>query len=304
MPRIASLTFYNSITSAITQSQQRVLQLQQQIATGKAIQTPSDDPVGTGEAMWFQEQIRSNDQYQKNLSETLSGLSATDSSLSQIQDLLGQVGSIQTSGADDSLGADARKALASQLNGIIQSLVQQGNSQYAGLYVFGGQKTTQAPLQVQQDAQGNVTAVTYQTAGGAVAPTTRAVAQGVTVKTNVTLPELFGGNGDVFNTLINLRNALQGNDGATVRGVGDTIGKMQDTVSLASTYIGSLENRVTSMQNAAQQQAASYEEGRSQAEDLPEAQGAVDLQAAQTALQAALASGASILNLSLLDYMK
>ncbi len=301
MPRISTLTLYDSISSAIALSQQRVLKLQQGLGDGRAIHAPSDDPVQAHQAMWFREQIRGNTQYQRNVDGVLSTLSAGELALSQIQDVLGEVSTLQTSGSDDSIGGEGRKALASRLDQIVQNLAELGNTRYAGLYLFGGRATLSAPLQIRRDAGGKVTGVDLNPAStGGIK---RAVGTDVILKVNVVAEDVFGKGGEAFKTLIRLRDALSSNSGDEVRNLSAAVEKAQDGLNLASTLIGSLMARAEGIRQTLEESATSYENGRSQAEDLPAAKAVVEFQSAQTALSAALSSGSKILNLTLLDYL-
>jgi flagellar hook-associated protein 3 FlgL len=300
--RISTLTLYDGIAQSIARSSQRMLKLQQGMGDGREVRAPSDDPVRAQQAMWYREQIRSNAQYQRNLDQILSNLSASESALSQIQDQFSQIRSLQTSGSDDSMGADGRAALAAQVDQLTQVLAETGNSRYAGAYLFGGRNTLDPPIVIQKDASGRVEKIGFNPSGVG-GDLVRMAAPEVSLTINVTASDVFGKDADLFGILGELREALAANDGDRIRGLAGRLDAAQDTIANAVTTIGSLTERAQTLKTRVEQDGISYEKGRSDAEDLDVARATVDFQAEQAALQAALASGSRILNLSLLDYL-
>jgi flagellar hook-associated protein 3 FlgL len=301
--RISTVGLNQAISDAISASSQRMLKLQQGLGDGKAVRTPSDDPVRAQQAMWYRERIRASEQYSRNVETVSSTLSNTDSTLTQIQDAVAQLNSLVTSAGDDSLGADGRAALATEVDQLSEQLAELGNSRYAGTYLFGGTRSLTPPLQVQRDAQGNIQSITLtdQGSSGAVK---RQVDQDLSLTINVKPADLFGKDGGLFTQLKSLREALQANDGGRIRAMSSEFTQASDRVSTASTAIGALIQRTDALKSRLAEQTTNYQSGLSQAEDLDMAQAAVDLQSEQLSLQAALEAGSRILNLSLLDYLK
>jgi flagellar hook-associated protein 3 FlgL len=301
--RISTRTMYEGISSSIARASARASRLQQGLGDGRAVRTPSDDPVRAHQAMWYREQLRANDQYERNLEGIKSQLSATDTVLGQIQDVLAQVRTLQTSGADDSIGKDGRAALASQIDQTMELLAELGNSRYAGIYLFAGHRTLEAPVVSQRGKDGKIEQVSFNPRG-TEGDLIRSAGPEVSLTINVTASDVFGDGAELFARLKDLRSALAANDGDRIRNLGGVLDQQLDRVTEAATTIGSLEGRVEGLQSRIQQDRQSYEEGRSSAEDLDVAKAVVEFQTEQAALQAALASGSRILNMSLLDYVK
>jgi flagellar hook-associated protein 3 FlgL len=100
------------------------------------------------------------------------------------------------------------QALATQIDGLLQSAIGVANTKYAGKYVFAGTGgSTTAPIVANGQP---VSSVTFN---GNFASQNETLYNGQSVSTSVTLQQAFNfnapdGSPDVFKTLINLRNTL------------------------------------------------------------------------------------------------
>ncbi len=299
--RISTRTLHDSIAATIGQRNARLLQLQQGLSDGRAVRTPSDDPVRAHQSMWYREQLRALEQYEKNLQNVRTVLQGTEGTLSSITDAINEVRELQVAGASDSIGADGRVSLADSLNQIIELLVSLGNDRFAGAYTFSGRGSLQPPYAAERDGAGRVTAVRMNPLiGGDVI---RRVASDVSLTINVDAADLFGEDAKLFGQLIELRNALEADDGEAVRRQEAVLDQALERVMRATSFVGALEGRVEALLHRAGTDRVNYEGGRSKAEDLDVGQAVVEFQQEQVALQAALQSGARVLNLNLLDYL-
>src|SRR5581483_11845889 len=75
----------NSVTTlmlaGLQANQLRMSDVQAQLSSGRSINKPSDDPVGTGQAMEYRAQISRNNQYQRNAQDGLNWLGTADQAL-------------------------------------------------------------------------------------------------------------------------------------------------------------------------------------------------------------------------------
>jgi flagellar hook-associated protein 3 FlgL len=290
------------ITRSILQNQARVYQLSRGVADGKAVHLPSDDPVALSLAMASREKLRANGQYQKNVAQAQAHLSATDDALIEIEDIFTQARVLQVQGADDTQELDGRRALAKQVDQLIQQLVDAGNRSFGGTYLFGGTQTLEPPLQMTLDDQGQVADVTVNPAGidGAVV---RQVRPDLSLSIHLPGSEVFGEGQENFQVLFELRNALLSDDPEAIRAAGQPLADAQTRVVTAHAVVGALLGRVDSVQTQLEGEQVSQEAQRAQAEDLDLAGALLELNQNQTALQAALQVGSQILQSSLLDYI-
>jgi flagellar hook-associated protein 3 FlgL len=300
--RISTRTLSDAISASISMRNQRLLKLQLSIADGRAVHMPSDDPVRTQQSMWYREQKRAAEQYERSLQSVTISLSATESTLSNISDLLSEVRELQVRGASDALSDDARDAYASEVNQDLELLISLANERFAGTYTFGGRNNLQAPYVAERDAAGQIIRVSTNPAG-IDGKLVRRVRPDVELTINVRGADLFGEGAAAFQSLIDLRTVLESGDGEGIRAMEAPLETAVDRVVKAHAVHGALTARAETLLAGAGRDLVTYEEGRSRTEDLDVARAMVDLQQEQVALQAALQSGAKILNLSLLDYL-
>jgi flagellar hook-associated protein 3 FlgL len=300
--RISTKTLYDAIATSIGARNQQILKLQLSVADGRAVRGPSDDPVRAQQAMWYREQKRESEQYERTLQSVTISLSATENTLSTISEVVSEVRDLQVRGSNDALEGDARSAYAAQVDQGLELLLSLANDRFAGTYTFGGRNTMAAPYVAERDRSGRIVKVRTNSRGieGSLV---RQVGPDVLLTVNVAGADLFGKDGAAFQSLIDLRTALDAGDGDKIRAMALPMDSALDRVAKASSVQGALSGRVASLLERAGREMISYEDGRSRAEDLDVARAMVDLQQEQVALQAALRSGAQILNLSLLDYI-
>jgi flagellar hook-associated protein 3 FlgL len=300
--RVSTQSLHDAVSQAVIASQQKVLKLQQGLADGRAIRVPSDDPVGTNVAMRYRQWLRAGAQYEKSIEVALSHLNATDAVFFGIQDAVTEARVLQNQGADSSNGTDARQAIARQVDQVLQSMLDFGNERFAGVYLFGGTQSLTPPYQATFDDDGFVESVVRNPAG-IDQPVVRQVGPDLSLSIRVSGSDVFGESMELFQTLIDLRRALQGEDQAGIEAAGDLLDEQHTRVISAHTFVGSLQQRAETLRTRLQEDAVTNEAGRTRVEDLDVVKAMLEYNQSQVALDAALRTGAQILRASLLDYL-
>lgn len=132
----------------------RLDHMQNQMATGRTINKPSDDPVGMSFAMRYRSDLAANEQYVENVDSALSWLEFTDSMLGQTGDVLHRVRELSVQAANSSNPEAALNNIKSEILELTEQLVTIGNSRFNGKYIFNGQITDQPPYQEGIDYNG------------------------------------------------------------------------------------------------------------------------------------------------------
>ena len=134
-------TFWQSnIDSNLT----NLTSVQRELATGKQINQPSDDPAGAAEAMAIGQSMVENNQYQRNVTAAQSTLSATSGALSSVSNILLTARQIASQGAN-STDTSNYTALASQIDALTNQLISVSNTSIGGKYIFSGTQTDKPP---------------------------------------------------------------------------------------------------------------------------------------------------------------
>jgi flagellar hook-associated protein 3 FlgL len=137
--RISSSTFYDAGVSAIQQQNAKLLQVQQQIASGRRILTPADDPIGAAQALDVTQAQAINAQFSTNSGSASDSLSLEESVLGNISSLLQDVKTIAVSAGNGTLSHNDRMSLASELSSRYQELLGFANTvDSGGQYLFSG----------------------------------------------------------------------------------------------------------------------------------------------------------------------
>ena len=207
--RIATSTIYAQQTAAIDDQQALYAQTSMQLSTGKQLNSPSDDPARIAQDLSVRTAIDTNGQQAKNVQSAVSELTTTDSALSSLTAVLQSARQLAIQGSSDTLTAQQRAAIGSQLDQLLQQSVAVGNTSYAGRYVFAGTATMSTPPMLTQGGD-PITGVTF---GGNEQNQGQLVYNGQQIALSTTAQAAFNyksadGSPDVFQTLIALRNTL------------------------------------------------------------------------------------------------
>lgn len=140
--RITNKMMTNNVLHNINNNKNLLSTLENQYSTGKKIQKPSDDPIVAVRALKLRTNLSELNQYvEKNIPDALSWMDTTESSLNVVNEILRQMNTYCNQGANDTLTAENRNSIVENLEQLKQHIYQEGNSNYAGRYVFSGYKT-------------------------------------------------------------------------------------------------------------------------------------------------------------------
>ena len=120
---------------------------QNRIASGRKLNSPSEDPVGAARATQLSEVLERQNQLLTNIQHANSFLSATDTAVGEVSSLLTDAHNIGLTMVNNGVVSHEERVSEAQLIlGIIDQLATVGNRQYEGMYLFGGQQTRSAPF--------------------------------------------------------------------------------------------------------------------------------------------------------------
>jgi len=292
--RITQSMIVRSTLQRINYCRDNLNTIQRRISTQKRVEKPSDDPFSFSRSSRFRTALGQNEQFLKNVGDADSWISTSSIALDQLYDYAVEAKCIAQQGADGSLSADERIALAERVYGMLEDSVALGNKQYLGKSIFAGTNTKNpSPFTL----TGNVTAYS-----GNDENIYRKISEDKSTTINVTGQDIFDTN--IFTEMGNLVDALNNNNVPAIQNCLDqfnTISKDMLTISTsAASQITSLqlvENRLTSG-NINLMSYISDEEDALLEEEI------VKFEAEELAYQAALQSSAKIMNMNILNYLQ
>lgn len=140
--RITNKMMTNNALYNIGNNKTLLSKLEQQYSTGKKITKPSDDPIVAVRALKFRTNLTElNQYYEKNIPDAIAWMDVTESALNTVNDIITSINSYCNQGANDHPSAEDRNAIATNLAELKAQIYQEGNTNYAGRYVFSGYKT-------------------------------------------------------------------------------------------------------------------------------------------------------------------
>jgi flagellar hook-associated protein 3 FlgL len=294
--RVTNSMLTSTMLTDLNRSLERLQRSQSELASGRAIMAPSDDPAGASSAMLIRNQLRQSDQYVRAQSDAQSWLGTADSVLVNGLDLLGRVKELAVRAANTgSNDATSRSALAAEVGQIRGELIALANTKYMGRSIFNG------------TADG----LAYDDAGvyqGDDAPVVRDIAPGVSVQVNVTGTEVFGdptaAGGDLFAVLERMQTAIAAGDTGALATEHDRLDTARQRVGAAAGTIGARAARLDGVQARTATDEITLRETLSAIEDVDIAEALISVKARENAYTAALQAAAKVLPPSLLDYMR
>jgi flagellar hook-associated protein 3 FlgL len=291
------------ILSAITQTQQQEQTSLQQMASGKRVNTPSDDPAAAAAEVETLTRSNAVDQYTANSSTVLDMVQTADSALSSVSTQLTQAVSLATQAASSGTLTDAQKqTITQQVQDIIQSVAAQANTTYHGLYLFAGTKTTTAPFAA---STSDPTGFAYSGSSGSGAINTVEIGPGMNVQVNIPGDQVFqNAGGNVMGSLQQLATALQGGSSTDIANASSAVNNAVNYVSQKRAIYGNAEAQIQSQQTDLQQESTDLQSQENDLVGADMSKTIILFTQAQVANQAAMAAAARILPESLLDYLK
>ncbi|WP_298444953.1 flagellar hook-associated protein FlgL [uncultured Ferrimonas sp.] len=145
--RVSTNHFYNLNSHNMTKLQSDTNKSLSQLATGKKVNTAADDPVAAIAIENLNQQDQRLGQYKSNINLAYNRLSQQESRLGEYENLLMNMRDKMLQGNDGALPAEAREALALDLEEGLKAVVALGNTQDEnGNYVFAGHQADLKPF--------------------------------------------------------------------------------------------------------------------------------------------------------------
>ncbi|HMB94984.1 MAG TPA: flagellar hook-associated protein FlgL [Tepidisphaeraceae bacterium] len=144
--RVSNLLLSDITSSSINKTEQNLLDIQNQLTTGKKLNLPSDNPGDAAIAMQLRKLLEQRQSFSDNLTNANNQLGEVDTSLGNITDLIQQAQSIASANVGTDVSSDARTSAAAVVDSIYNQLLSSGNQQFQGMYLYGGDLSTSAPF--------------------------------------------------------------------------------------------------------------------------------------------------------------
>jgi flagellar hook-associated protein 3 FlgL len=300
--RVTQQTVQRSTLANLQTNLSRMSDLQNRLSGNKSITKPSDDPAGTASALTLRSSLRQIEQHSRNIADGLGWLTTVDTALTTSLSAVAKARDLTVQGANTgALTAEAREALAVELEGLRDGLVSQANTSYLGRSVFAG--TSNAATAVVVTPASGGAARTYAAQNDPGVPVERRINADTTIRVDVDVTEAFGdGAGSVFATLDRIA--------ATLRGGGNPSAELtaldahRDALLEQASGVGARHNQIVAAQANALTLKTELTGQLSDVEDADLAASIVELQMQEVAYKAALGATGRVLQPTLMDFLR
>lgn len=289
--RVTQMMLANNTLRNVSKSYDKLGTYQQQLATGKKIHRPSEDPVVAMKGMHYRTSLTEIEQFQRNLSEAYTWMENSESALGHTTSVLQRARELVVQAKNGTLGPEDRQAIAREIEQLKKDLVQVANTKVAGKYIFNGTKIEQAP----------VTDGTPPTVNNNNDDFMVEVAKGVKLKINVTPNNVF--NQGLFNTLQQIESELATPTGNLDNLLSQLDGHINDVLAERA-ELGARVNRLELVEQRLSEQQLIAKRMISDNEDADIEKIITELKSQESVHRAALSVGARIIQPTLVDFLR
>lgn len=318
--RLTSGYLNNQAVNYLNKNLSLISQLQQKLSSGQNINSPSDDPVGLVRVLDLSNTLRTDDRYSKNIQSGIAEANTTDSVMDSMVNLIQRAQELTTQAATFTSGQDGRAAISLEINQIIDQMVQLGNTDIGGKYIFGGLKTDTPPF----SRTGDNISYTGSPASGDWQQKIE-ISRGVQLSlntngydllgsTNVTtasppLPATFSADSQgIFKTLVSLKQSLDAGGDANqlseIKARLDELTTGMNGVLGKQAIVGAISNRLELSQGRIDERKSILTQQYASIQDIDTPSVVANLNNQQNTLEASLSVTAKVLQTNLLDYVR
>lgn len=292
-----------STLADINSAQRAMDRSQEELSSGLSILEPSDNPVGASQAITLQSTLDGLTAYERAAQDGIAWLHTASGALSGINEVTQRVRELVVEGANGINNQSDLANIADEVEQLTETVKQDADTQYAGQYVFSGTLTGTIPYgQGENDS--------YHGNAGTIS---RAVGPGQSVDVNVALSSLLGegqaaDDGKLLDTLRTIAQHLREGTPAALQSLGSadlqaldanlqTLSNLQADAGATTDQLNVAVSRIQSLQNTTSTQLSNVQ-------DIDFAKVSMEFSNQQAAFDAALKAGASIVQESLLEFLR
>lgn len=297
--RVATSSGYRLMLGNLQTSARGLLLAQEQATSGKRIVRMSDAPADAVSVLGQRAELRRLEQFSRNTLEASSWLSASDAALLGVSDRMASARTLLVQANSGGVDAAARQTIADELRAMREALLQSANTTRDGRPLFAGSAAVSAAYDSAGTYAGDATALSVP------------VAPGMSLQVNQSGEAVFGTHhatdpmaGDVFQLLEALAVAVENGDATTVSTGIALVDQAIDRAGVAHVAIGSRARQLEELANSVEDAKVTVRQSISLREDIDLAESVLNLKQREVAYQAALQATASVIQPSLMDFLR
>ncbi|MCK6258679.1 flagellar hook-associated protein FlgL [Fictibacillus sp. KIGAM418] len=287
--RVTQGMLTNNMLRHLSDSYKRMDKTQEQLSTGKKISRPSDDPVVAMKGMSYRSSLTEVEQFKRNLSEAYSWTESADSSLDEATNVMQRIRELTVQASNGTYEESQMQAIGKEITQLKDHLASIANTKVSGKYIFNGNDTTRAPVDL---ATGKVSTNTNDVK--------LELSQGIEVAVNIKPQNVF--TKDLFGDIQDLETALS--SGSSINGFLDKLDSHINNIVSERADLGARYNRIELIDDRVSNQEVIANRILSDNEDADMERVITDLKMQESVQRAALSAGARIIQPSLMDFLR
>ena len=288
---------YSSMLAGLALDQQQEDTAITELSSGRKVNQPSDNPAAVAGFIVNNSQASEVNSYLSNISSLQGTMQVADSTLDSVITALSQAISLGVEGADSTMNQTDRNAIAQQVNGIQQQILGYANESYQGNYLFAGTAVNVQPFVADSSSPSGVKYVGNSRVNNVE------IGDGQAVPANLPGSQLFSAPGsDVFQALTDLSSALS--SGSNIPAAVTEVQNAFDSINTQRTFYGATLSRLNSASSFLNEESLQLSQEENNLVGADMASAASQLTRAETDLNATLAAGGKISQVSLLNYLQ
>lgn len=277
----------------------RMQRYQTELATGRRVNRPSDDPGAVTRILALRSGIARAKTYLANVAQAQEWMTATETALQRANEVLAQARDCAQRGASDVVTPEGKLALATEVSGLLEELLALSNSKHLGCYLFAGTANDARPFALTGDPPsgwdftGNGSEIRWE------------IEPGADLAVNASGERVFDAANGPFAALIRLRDDLLAGDVESLAGNDlELIDHAQDLVLTALGELGASGRRLEQAKGGLEALRQAFIETLSSYEDSDTAEAVLRLQIAETSYAAAQGVAARLIRSTLVDLLR
>ena len=297
--RVANKILYDNAIRDLGKASSEMVEANEVVSSSKRINDLSDDPVGLVTVLDLRSSISNLNQMDRNISMGGTWLTASESALTQLNNIITSTKELTVSMASANIGSAQRANNAGLVNGYLEEVISLANSSSGGRYIFSGTNTDTIPFAfdasgTQIEYSGNDTAFSINIGKDTVIPV------GKDGK------DIFGSDWDdsnIFKTFIDLKTSLESNDIAGIQHAMSNLDSHLKSVNGNIADIAGKNIRLDVKKEIVSDLELTNTERMSNIEDADLAEAVIALKSKELAYNAALSSSSKIMQMSLVNFL-
>ncbi len=186
--RVTTGMAVGTLRTNLNRSYERIVRFQNELSSGTRINKLSDDPAGVERSLALRSELRNIEQFQNNIDDGVGWLELSEATLNELGTLFVKVRGLAVQGATSTYNGTQRRALADEVDQVLEHAVGLSEARYRGRYIFSGTQA-EMPYRPQRNGEGQVAAVARL--GDTSGSIEREVNDGFRIQINVPGSEVF-----------------------------------------------------------------------------------------------------------------